>query len=403
MKGKKQLKIKNVGLEHLEQYNKLLMYVFQITNKDLSEIGVAERGMMNAKSPTLEKSDVIGWFDEETLVSQVAVYPMKVRIFNKTYDMGGLTGVGTYPEYAGMGLMSKLIQVALSNMQKRGQTISFLYPYSIPYYRKKGWEIVSDKISYEIFDYQLPKRRDVLGEVSRVDAKSDEVKQAYKRFAMQTHGALLRDDLAWNEYYLWDTNDLSAAVYYSENGDLDGYVLYRISEEVFHIKDMIFINEQARMGLWNFISAHFSMVEKVKGDIYTDETLAFLLEDADIKEIISPYFMARIVDAKNFIADYPFEPDLADRSWTFNLDDPIMDCNRGTFCLSIDKNGKGKLEKINASTNDRIDIQTLTTMLLGYKSPTYLHKIGRLVTNDDIVDMLEDAIEQQTPYFSDYF
>ncbi len=403
MKGKKQLKIKNVGLEHLEQYNKLLMYVFQITNKDLSEIGVAERGMMNAKSPTLEKSDVIGWFDNDTLVSQVAVYPMKVRIFNKTYDMGGLTGVGTYPEYAGMGLMSKLIQVALSNMQKRGQTISFLYPYSIPYYRKKGWEIVSDKISYEIFDYQLPKRRDVLGEVSRVDAKSDEVKQAYNRFAMQTHGALLRDELAWNEYYLWDTNDLSAAVYYSENGDLDGYVLYRISEEVFHIKDMIFINEQARMGLWNFISAHFSMVEKVKGDIYTDETLAFLLEDADIKEIISPYFMARIVDAKNFIADYPFEPDLADRSWTFNLDDPIMDCNRGVFCLSIDKNGKGNLEKTSAITSDRIDIQTLTTMLLGYKSPTYLHKIGRLKTDDEIVDMLEDAIEQQTPYFSDYF
>lgn len=25
---------------------------------------------------------------------------------------------------------------------------------------------------------------------------------------IQTHGALLRDDLAWNEYFLWDSDDL---------------------------------------------------------------------------------------------------------------------------------------------------------------------------------------------------
>ena len=65
--------------------------------------------------------------------------------------------------------------------------------------------------------------------------------------------------------------------------------------KIFHIKDMIFVNEEARSGLWNFISAHFSMITKVIGNTYTDEPLAFLLEDADIKETISPYFMARIV------------------------------------------------------------------------------------------------------------
>ncbi len=40
----------------------------------------------------LEKADVIGWFDGDDLVSQVAVYPMKAKIFGKTYKMGGLTG-----------------------------------------------------------------------------------------------------------------------------------------------------------------------------------------------------------------------------------------------------------------------------------------------------------------------
>ena len=52
---------------------------------------------------------------------------------------------------------------------------------------------------------------------------------------------------------------------------------------------------------------------------------------------------------------------------------------------------------------DSVDIQTMTTMLLGYKSPYYLHKIGRLECSEETVNMLEDAVEQITPYFSDYF
>lgn len=403
MSRRRELKMKDVRLEHLEQYNQLLRYVFQVTDKELQEIGWEEKEIIRAKSPTLEQADVKGWFDGDKLISQVAVYPMKVRIFNKTYDMGGLTGVGTYPEYSNQGLMHKLLYQSLKNMKEKKQSISFLYPYSIPYYRRKGWEIVSDKITYEIKDYQLPKNKQVSGEVERVDVESEEVKKAYNRFAYQTHGALIRDDLAWNEYWLWDSDDLMAAIYYNDKNEPDGYVLYWIKDEVFHIKDMIFINEEARTGLWNFISAHFSMINKVIGDTYTDEPLAFLFEDADIKESISPYFMARIVDLEEFIKQYPFKADTIRREWIFKMDDPILSWNQGNFKLVIDKNGKGQITRTSQKTEDKIDIQTMTTMLLGYKRPDYLYKIGRISCSNDTVDMLEDAIEQQAPYFSDYF
>lgn len=403
MGRRKQLKIKKAGLEHLEQYNQLLRYVFQVTDRQLHQIGWEEDEIIRAKSPVLEQADVWGWFDGDKLISQVAVYPLQVRIFNKTYNMGGLTGVGTYPEYTNQGLMHKLLYQALENMKKQGQSISFLYPYSIPYYRRKGWEIISDRITYEIQDYQLPKIKQVSGEIERVPVEDEQVKKTYERFALQAHGAMLRNELAWREYWLWDSDDMMAAVYYNECGQPDGYVLYRIADEVFHIKDMIFINEEARSGLWNFISAHFSMIAKVVGHTYTDEPLAFLLEDADIKETISPYFMARIVDLEQFIAQYPFKPDTTDREWTFMLDDPLLSWNQGVFTLRITAAGQGEVIRASEKSNDKIDIQTMTTMLLGYKRPDYLHKIGRISCRAKTVDMLEDAIEQQTPYFSDYF
>ena len=179
MMNKKNLKMKPVGSEYMEQYNALLRYVFQVTEHELSSIGWQEKEIIRAKFPTMQKADVIGWFDDDNLVSQVAIYPMQVKIFGVTYSMGGLTGVGTYPEYCNMGLMHKLLEQALKDMRKKGQYICYLYPYSIPFYRRKGWELISDKISYEIKDYQLPKNRQVSGDVRRVKTDSVELKKTY--------------------------------------------------------------------------------------------------------------------------------------------------------------------------------------------------------------------------------
>ncbi|GAB1431967.1 GNAT family N-acetyltransferase [Spirochaetota bacterium] len=400
---KHQLVMKRVTKEHLEQYNKLFRYVFQVTNRELSEVGWANEEIIQEKAPALEHADVIGWFDNDKLVSQVAVYDFKVTIFNKAYKMGGLTSVGTFPEYANRGLMQKLIYQALCNMRDKKQTIAYLYPYSIPYYRKKGWEIISDKISYEIDDYQLPKYKRVNGEVVRVDLEGPEIKRCYERFAKVTHGALLRDDLGWSEYFRWDNDDVMAAVYYSETEEAEGFVIYYIEEEIFYIKEMISMNEDARTGLWNFVSAHFSMISKVKGSTYTDEPLAFLLEDADITETIAPYSMARIVDVVEFIKDYPFKQDTEERSWVFSLYDPMLEWNQGIFRLDIDHEGSGSLTRVAEPSDDSIDIATLTTMLMGYKSPDYLRKIRRIICDEKTIDMLEDSIEQETPYFSDFF
>ena len=62
---------------------------------------------------------------------------MQARIFGRTYAMGGLTG-WNLPGVFQPGLMHKLLEQALANMRARGQYLSYLYPYSIPYYRRKG-------------------------------------------------------------------------------------------------------------------------------------------------------------------------------------------------------------------------------------------------------------------------
>ena len=145
------------------------------------------------------------------------------------------------------------------------------------------------------------------------------------------------------------------------------------------------------------------MINQVEGDTYTDEHWHFFLEDAGIKEVISPYYMGRIVRFHILYRKYPFKPSVLDREWKFKLIDPIMECNQGYFYMTISREGHGQVMRIMERCEDRIDIQTMTTMLMGYKRPDYLARIGRIKATDDVLDMLEDAIEQQTPFISDYF
>ncbi|GAF39039.1 acetyltransferase [Agrilactobacillus composti DSM 18527 = JCM 14202] len=58
------LRIKSVPVSDVEQFNDLLRYVFQVTNQDLIESGYEEGELVHAKQPILEKSDVIGWYNQ---------------------------------------------------------------------------------------------------------------------------------------------------------------------------------------------------------------------------------------------------------------------------------------------------------------------------------------------------
>ncbi|WP_461224174.1 GNAT family N-acetyltransferase [Lacticaseibacillus suihuaensis] len=398
-----ELEIRQVTPADLEQFNDLLAYVFQVTAKDMEEGGYEEGELERAKRPVLEKSDVFGWFHDGELISQLAIYPCRVNIHGTIYDMAGLTGVGTYPEYAGHGLMHDLVKLGLRHMRDHRQWISYLYPYSIPFYRKKGWEIMSDHLTFDVRDTQLPKAdANMPGHVERLEIDDPDVIETYNRFALHNHGAMIRNQLNWDEYWRWENEEERVAgVYYDEQDIPQGYVLYWIADEVFHIKEMVYNTQEGRIGLWNFVAAHFSMVEHVRGDIYKNEPLHFLLDDGDIKQTIHPYFMARIVDVAEFLKVYPFvEPGAP---LHFVVADPLAEWNNRTFGLWWDATGRIHVTDRPVGERVVLDIQTLTTMLMSYRRPSYLAKIERLTASKKAVKQLESLIPMDEPYFSDYF
>lgn len=386
----------------VEQYNQLLRYAFQVTEKTLLDYGWENDDIRQSKFPVLEKANVLGWFDEGRLASQFAVFPLQMNVHGSIHSIGFVTSVATYPEYSRLGLMSGLMKRSLEEMREKGQHLALLYPYSIPLYRHRGWEIVSDKMSYHLKDRQLPRTIDAPGHVRRVRYNHPDLLALHDRFAKQTHGCILRNDLAWEEYWRWDVDDTTTAIYYNGDGRPSGYMVYAIRDDVMHIKELINLDMEAWRGLWKFIGAHDSMVDAVQGDNYSSEPIAFWIEDSDIKETIRPYVMGRIIDVERFVGTYRFVNIKRDECLSFKVRDPFLEWNNRSFSVNFSRTGETRLAEAAQERVVELDIGALTAILLGYKRPTYLNRLGRLDIDTDTLTLLENVVPREKAYISDF-
>ncbi|MCC8024916.1 MAG: GNAT family N-acetyltransferase [Clostridium sp.] len=393
--------IRDLTTGDLDQYNALLRYAFQVTEQDLIETGWRDDEIKQSKFPVLERADVLGCFDGDNLISQFAVYPLKMNVYDSVYTVGFVTSVCTYPEYSGHGIMSKLMRQSLMRMKDKRQCLGLLYPYSIPLYRRFGWEIISNKISYIAKDRQIPTKASAPGFVRRVGWDNADFINLHTQFAQQTHGCLFRNNLAWEEYWRWDEDDTVVAVYYSTESKPLGYMVYLIKESVMHIKEMIYLNREAQKGLWEYIHAHDSMIDEVRGNTYFNEPIAFDMDDGDIRETIRPYIMGRIVDVEQFFEKYPCDPSGKNVCISIDVADSVLPWNNRTFHVLFHK-GRCSLTDKKAGYHVSMSIATLTTLLLGYKTASQLCRLERIQGDAASVRCLDDVILHKPPYISDY-
>jgi predicted acetyltransferase len=212
---------------------------------------------------------------------------------------------------------------------------------------------------------------------------------------------LFRNDLAWDEYWRWDVDDTTVAIYYEEDHTPLAYMVYRIDADTMYVKEMVHLNLEAKMGLFRYINAHDSMVDEVRGNNYSGESIAFALSDSDIKETIRPYIMGRIVDFELFLRQYRFRAEADGKSLTFQISDPFLEWNNRSYTVEF-QGGVGKLTTKPSRYVVRLSIGTLTTLLLGYKRAPDLAGLNRLEASEETIELLDAAVIRKKPYISDY-
>ncbi|WHY02257.1 GNAT family N-acetyltransferase [Neobacillus sp. DY30] len=390
------MEIKELTEKDYTESMKLSMYAFQYK---IPEDSIASRLEM------LKRHTIIGAWENDNLAAKLHIIPFHIYLNDQEWKMGGVAGVATYPEFRRNGYVKRLIREALETMRKEEQIVSLLHPFNIGFYRKFGWDIFTENKMILIEKKDLKFLKDQPGSIIRFQKESHnpDIETVYAQFSKNYIGMLVRD-LTWWKNNIYD--DSQAAVYYDNSGEAKGYILFEVKERKMDIQEFITLDNEARAGLWNFICQHDSMVDQVSILTSNHEVLPFILPQPKVKTEVTPYFMARIVDAEQCLQKYKFND--GNGKVFIHLEDEYAPWNNGSYLIGSgevkvfkEKQGSSCIQPPQRGV--RMDVNSLTALLFGYKRPMELLELGYINGSESEIAALEKLFPHSKPFFYDFF
>lgn len=390
MKGVLNVTVFKVNENQLKEAMKLSEYAFQFQ--------LAEDQIEDRIETMKQHHQIYGINENDQLAAKLHLLPFSIYLGKNQLKMGGIAGVATYPEYRRKGFVKELLKEALFQIKDQGMSVSFLHPFSVPFYRKFGWELFTNQMKYILNKSDLIMKHHPSGTIKRLKKEdhSTVLESVYEQYAKQFNGMLVRETSWWQKNVY---GDQFIAVYYDDTNNASGYFMYSIHNRKMTVTEFIALTSNARISLWNFICQHDSMVEQVEMTIFERDPLHFMLKEPRIKAELTPYFMARIVDLDSFLAQYDFQWNRIEQSVVLHIEDDLLLDNQKSVQLHAGK----ILNAHDTDTGIRLSINTLTAVLFGYQRPRELVLAGLIAGSETCIEQLEALIPNRPPFFSDFF
>ncbi|REK52589.1 MAG: GNAT family N-acetyltransferase [Thermobacillus sp.] len=356
---------------------------------------------------SLKPDRVWGYFIDGRLAAKAAVHPMRIWLNGRSIPMGGIAGVATWPEFRRQGLVRQLLLHVLGVMRDEGVTVSFLHPFSIPFYRKFGWEVVADAVVLELQPEKCGGFA-MEGGMRRIERPLEELGLLHRlrgRYAARFNTMNDRDADWWEERVL--ANECCCYIYEDASGEPQGYMLFTLKDRLMHIAEWVYLNREAREGMLAFIANHDSMADKVQLKCSANDRLPFLLHDPRFTQTRMPHVMGRIVDVQSFVYAYAFRPGNGPTRLRLRITDEAAPWNDGEFLLSVDADGRGSLTPAAAGSPDApalaCHIRALSAVLLGDQRPASLYEDGLFTGDAAAAELLESRVPATPTNLIDFF
>jgi predicted acetyltransferase len=390
------MEIKILTEDHFLQSMNLSMYAFQYK---VPESDIPKR------LETLKKHRILGIFEGDGLASKLHILSLKVMLGVREWKMGGIAGVATYPEFRRQGHVNALIKRALEEMNQEGEIVSFLHPFQIDFYRRFGWEVISDNRKVIVEKIDLYPMEMQPGRIKRhtEEGHTTDMEEVYAQYASLHSGMLARNPEWWKSNIY---GSQTAAVYYDSKNQAAGYLLYEVKENILKVEEYVSLTHEARKGLWNFICQHDSMADRVEVKLSVHDPFPYFLKQPKLKTEISPYFMGRVVNAEKALSDYPFA--ITDRDIFLHIEDSTAPWNTGSYLIGSEgikfyPVKEGSLCVTAPKRGLHLTINSLTAILFGYKRPKDLFDMDMIKGHKDEVEQLEKMVPSFKPFFYDFF
>ncbi len=374
--------------------------------KQFSEVS-ASAYIYNAEETTFEENvDNFGAFINEgkTLISQMECgFKYNFYCGNKI-GCAAVGGVASKPEYRRMGGVRATFDTVFKHALKEGAIVSILYPFSIEYYRKFGYETIFRCVHAEC-SFKSFEKIERFNEVTiATEEHKDIIKSIYTEIAKKRNMMFARDNY---ENFCFTPYESCCYTYFVNRDDAKGYVTFtlnRIARTV-NISELLFNNKTALLNLLGFVKIYDGNYDTVIFDKLPVSSPVFeVIKDENrlVKRIYTYEGAARILDVEKVLEAtvYPDEKG----SFSVKITDNQIEKNNGVFTVSYEK-GKCEVRKnISAEYDIAMDIPAASRIILGREGLTLdeISYISNVEIKTDCIGFLR-AFPKKTTVFYDGF
>lgn len=353
-----------------------------------------------------------GWttcaFVDGKLVSTLGAFPFTVRLNGAPVPMGGVTAVGTLPQYRRRGLLRKTMAQAFETMRERGQAYAILWASMGAIYQRFGYGLATTRVSYA-FDPRYAGFARPVETPGAIELLSKEdgfpiIKQLYIQAVAPRNLYLHRATVLWQIDVLrprQKEHKVYVAVYRNADGEARGYSVYTTSEipgrdepgpgQLMTVKDFLALDMEAYHALWEFMRGH-DLVGRIemRGVVGEDDPAPdLLLEPRMLNRRTHDGIWMRVVDVEKAIPQRPYG-DRGELAIAIEGDD-ICPWNEGNWLLETD--GKTtEIRRMEREPDLRLRPAVLASLLAGHRSATHYAHAGMLTARDEQALHLADRI-----------
>jgi predicted acetyltransferase len=351
------------------------------------------------KNPRLEPEQVYVVEEDREIRATAAVLPLEIFFEGKTVPMGGIAAVATHAAYRRRGYAGELLCAALRRMWEQGVYLSMLHPFAHAYYRRYGWELATEAISYDLKPSDLP----TSPEQKRVRAYQDTDLPRMMTLLEEeasTHPLFVcRGKGRWQQIFA--RGEQEAAVYDAQ-GRVEGYLLYKqakgdSSPRILTLSELVAETPGAREALISFAAAFDPLMFDVKYSVPRGEPLHPYLPNSFVDTRIDPEFMLRLVSVEGALRLLDWRSEALCAPLVLEIEDDVISGNSGAYTVGAG----GVVRGSEAEDRVALDVRQLAQLYAGYLSARQLARRDLVrPSSAKALELLETFLPPGDPYVS---
>lgn len=335
-----------------------------------------------------QPGDPYGMFVGDELRSVCRHYWFTTTVRGEEHDVAGLSAVATPPEYRRRGYVANMLRASLDHYRDRGVTLSVLWPFKTPFYRRFGWGVSDTFHRVECAPDAFESLGPVNGRFERVEADDWRDLEVIDTAFADRYERMVDLDEGWYRHRVFDWWGDTPYVYVFYQGESPrGYLTYRIEkddERELHVGHLRFSDHEAFRALVQYCRVHEDHVESVRFACPDDVPLLDMLDephDAEVCQISGS--MYRIVDVERLLDGCASELDEAEPV-VVDVSDRFAPWNDDTFCIEV-ADGRLRCRPTDDAPDVSCDIATLTRLFVGHRTVETLVALDQLDIDDEAV------------------